>query len=157
MGYYSTFNLKLSHIDGSKVSRSTFKEVVDDLDTMEIIGYTLDENLDSEDSGKWYSYKEDMCFVSSRHPGVLFTLKVEGEESGDLSLQYFFEGKHHQSPAMITFEPFDPNKLSDVSFKDVEDKFKGCLKDLEEQRRINEEKQKVLSKLSDQERSLLGL
>lgn len=83
-----------------------------DQDTGEFCGYPLREALDQEtDSWKWYEYERDMLKLSSQHPGVLFTLHGDGEESGDLWIHYFLDGRGYRENLVITFPPFDPERL----------------------------------------------
>lgn len=65
-----------------------------------------------EDSCKWYEHEEDMKQLSLKFPDVLFTLRGEGEESGDVWVKYFKEGKMQISKAEIKLEPFDAAKLA---------------------------------------------
>lgn len=60
---------------------------------------------------KWYEHEEDLVALSKKHPDVLFTLHGEGEESGDLWVQYFKGGKTQLEKAHIVFGKFDPKRL----------------------------------------------
>lgn len=73
MGYYTSYELELSDI-----GKTT--EVVLALEERGIIGYALDENLETYDPVKWYSHSEDMKDISLKFQSVLFTLKGNGEE-----------------------------------------------------------------------------
>lgn len=64
-----------------------------------------------EDSCKWYDHEDDMRRLSLRFPDVVFTLNGEGEESGDVWVKYFKDGKMQVDKAVIKFAPFDPKKL----------------------------------------------
>ena len=65
------------------------------------------------DAIKWYNWKHDMIALSKRFPNILFALHGEGEENGDLWNAYFKNGKVQICEAIITYEPFDENKLVD--------------------------------------------
>jgi hypothetical protein len=65
-----------------------------------------------EESSKWYDHETDMRDFSKRFPDVLFTLNGEGEESGDVWVKYFKNGKMQSSKADIKLEKFDPKKLT---------------------------------------------
>ena len=61
---------------------------------------------------KWYSHEQDMKEYSENAPDVLFTLNGEGEESGDVWVQYFKAGKCQTEKAKIQLAPFDETKLT---------------------------------------------
>lgn len=75
--------------------------------------YAIDRNGDPEESTKWYSHKEDMAKMSKAFPGVLFTLHGEGEEAGDLWVEYYLDGKIQREDAKIIYAEFDRSKLVD--------------------------------------------
>lgn len=60
---------------------------------------------------KWYDHEEKMKNISSKYKGVLFTLRGEGEETGDLWIKYFLNGKMQHEFARIEFGAFDSTKL----------------------------------------------
>lgn len=60
---------------------------------------------------KWYEHDEEMLRVSMKFPQVLFTLRGEGEEHGDLWVKYYLAGKTQCSNGVVTFDPFDKDKL----------------------------------------------
>ena len=72
----------------------------------EVVGYNP-----FEESCKWYEHDSNMRTVSKRYPETLFVLKGEGEESGDIWIKYYMNGKVQHCEARIVFEDFDENKL----------------------------------------------
>jgi len=64
-----------------------------------------------EDSCNWYDHKEDMRKYSLKYPNTLFTLNGEGEESGDIWVEYYKNGKMQRVAATITFDSFDEDLL----------------------------------------------
>lgn len=64
-----------------------------------------------EGEGKWYHHQDDMKVLSALFPDVLFTLKGEGEEGGDLWIEYYKAGKMQRVDAQIVYEEFDEQKL----------------------------------------------
>jgi hypothetical protein len=60
---------------------------------------------------KWYEHDEPMRALSVEFPDRLFTLRGEGEESGDLWVKYYLNGKCQEAKAEITYAPFDEAKL----------------------------------------------
>lgn len=123
MGYETTYKLKLKlppdatraepckHCNGTgKIERTIDADIrkvwVDN-------NYvSLREIIDGASSCKWYKHESDMRRVSLQFPGVLFTLHGQGENSGDVWVKYFLDGKmqHEQLPAALP--PFDEAKLS---------------------------------------------
>ena len=64
-----------------------------------------------EDRIKWYDHDLHMRQVSLEFPGVLLTLNGEGEESEDIWVKYYLNGKMQYERAKIVLGPFDPSKL----------------------------------------------
>lgn len=62
--------------------------------------------------GSWDGYEEEMRKFSGQWSGVLFTMTADGEEQGDLTVTYFFEGRM-QKEKQTPWEPppFDLSKL----------------------------------------------
>ena len=105
MGYYTRYSLQVS-------------QLTDELDKfLENHEHDYGENFYSDlmtgnvDTIKWYDHDKDMIALSLKFPDIVFTLKGEGEESGDIWLKYYKNGKMQEARAMITFEKFDPSKL----------------------------------------------
>ena len=73
--------------------------------------YGFDTSGNAQDSCKWYRHEDDMRQMSILFPDVLFVLRGEGEESGDLWIKYFLNGKTQSEPVEITFPKFDKDKL----------------------------------------------
>jgi hypothetical protein len=63
------------------------------------------------ESCKWYNHDDDMITLSKQFPTVLFILKGEGEESGDLWIAYYQDGKYYRDNAKIVFPEFSEEKL----------------------------------------------
>ena len=101
MVYYTDYSLDLS--DNSKMNK-----VVEVLQELEVIGYTLDDSLETYEAVKWYSHKKDMQTLASKFPEVLFTLQGKGEDSGDIWKWYFQGDKDHYVKAKFVYED-DPH------------------------------------------------
>lgn len=105
MGYYTRYKLKVSKEPEGLAER--FNKTAD-------YGESFYEHLVSgnEDSVKWYEHDENMRAVSKEYPDILFTLYGEGEESGDIWVKYYKNGKSQVANAQIKFDEFDPKKLT---------------------------------------------
>ncbi len=66
------------------------------------------------DSLKWYSWDDDVKNFSKLFPKVLFELRGEGEEAGDIWRAYFQNGKCQISKVTMTFDPYDPKKMEQL-------------------------------------------
>lgn len=73
--------------------------------------YAIDENGDTAESCKWYSYEQEMREFSKSYPNWLFQLDGEGEESGDIWRKYFVNGKMQDANARTVYDDFDADKL----------------------------------------------
>lgn len=96
MGYYTHYEL----------THNSKKEIISD--NNEYIEALLTDQLEE---CKWYEHEEEMREFSKKYPKVRFTLKGEGEESGDLWEKHFLNGKMQVCKAKITFERFSRKKL----------------------------------------------
>lgn len=67
---------------------------------------------------KWYDNEIDMCRISKKYPNILFTLYGDGEESDDLWVKYWLNGKYQFSGAHITYDQFNKNKLRNFTFNE---------------------------------------
>ncbi len=103
MGYYTRHELTIVEGDNDLIEalRNCSEEA----------SYALAENGDAEESCKWYDHEIDLKAFSSRVPNALFKLTGEGEEAGDLWVEYYKAGKMQRCPAKITYDEFDCNKL----------------------------------------------
>ena len=69
-------------------------------------GYALDAEGGGEESQKWYDENEDMIEFSLKYPNVIFKIACEGEESPDLYINYYYDGKMQTcAPDIIYPEP----------------------------------------------------
>lgn len=121
MGYMTSFSLEWSstkpgtkpcaHCSGT--GKIDIEDAIQEYVNNEKILYAGTESLLDVlgDSCKWYEHEEDMRRVSKVFPSVLFTLRGEGEESGDIWVKYFKDGKMQVAKAEIKLGPFDPSQL----------------------------------------------
>ena len=107
MGYYTNYYLDIH--EGNK----TIEEVLNNIDESEFEGiyYSIDEYGDTVDAVKWYNHEDDMKKFSKLYPELVFVLKGEGEESGDVWRKYFKNGKMHSCYVKLVFDDYDENKL----------------------------------------------
>ena len=81
MGYYTRYELETS--DGHAEPHEQA--------LCEISGYSID--MFSGESIKWYDHEDHLKQHSLKHPDVVFFLKGEGEESGDIWAKWFKSGE----------------------------------------------------------------
>lgn len=109
MGYYTNFELS---VDQDEEAVREFLSSEDGNLTGGYLSSWLEYWSGSwSANGKWYEHSEDMKFLSTRFPDVLFTLTGDGEETGDLWAKYYKGGKEQIAKAEITYEEFDEQKL----------------------------------------------
>jgi hypothetical protein len=108
MGYYTSYSLKV--YEGERTIQEILAELIE-TGEFEYLDYALDEDGDSLEPCKWYDHEADLIEISKRYPDIVFVLKGEGEEPGDLWYKYFKNGKIQRCYAEITFEPYDESKL----------------------------------------------
>lgn len=100
MGYYTYFTLE----DVSEGNKSKHEEAIGLASV-----YECSELF--EESIKWYTFDKDIRAYSLKHPGVLFTISGDGEESDDKWTSYIRDGKIHEVRAKVTYDEFDETKL----------------------------------------------
>ena len=108
MGYYTIFKLsaKDSEItDDMKKELSTINSYY--FDNLNLI----DELVEGWFEAKWYDYVDNMKMLSLKFPTIVFILEGSGEESSDMWVAYFMNGKVQHEKAKITYDYFNPNKL----------------------------------------------
>lgn len=103
MGYSTKYNLSI--IQGNTDLLEEFVE------SSSQASYAIDSNGDCNQECKWYNHEDELKEFSLKYPLLVLELKGEGEESGDIWVKYFHNGKVQTSKAKITFDSFDLNKL----------------------------------------------
>lgn len=120
MGYYTNHNLKIYQIDNALINNDETKrkeleerinEAISNHPDMEYAVGSVTEDW-YNDSCKWYEHVEDMTEFSKKFPDVVFELEGIGEENGDMWKEYYKNGKYQHCPAKITYEEYNPNKLT---------------------------------------------
>lgn len=106
MGYSTMYNLSV-HTDSSLGIREVFQKANDFYG----LHYAIDEAGEYVNSVKWDEHEEDMLKLSVEFPDVIFILKGEGEEAGDIWYKCFKSGKIQRAPGKITFDEYDESKL----------------------------------------------
>lgn len=114
MGYYTRYSLSIVGQEDEDIS--AHKEAITKISEYDEAPYLLlqtEEDWDNlfDDKIKWYDSDGDMQEYSKRHPELVFKLSGEGEESGDVWVRYFHNGKMQKSQAKIVTEDYDPTKL----------------------------------------------
>jgi hypothetical protein len=65
----------------------------------------------NSESCKWYEHEDDVRKFSKMFPTLVFKLQGEGEQSNDLWVKYFKDGKMQSCPAKIVYDDYDVKKL----------------------------------------------
>ena len=103
MGYYTRYELLVKKGNTDLVSQFVSEN--------ENAAYALDDNGNSNESCKLYAHENELKIFSTKHPETLFELKGEGEESGDIWVKYFQNGKCQTCKAKLVFDDFDEDKM----------------------------------------------
>ena len=111
MGYYTNYNLKIKENKSNLPDMIVEIMLLDALKKNQVIGYALDENFERCDSAKWYDHETELKEISIQIENVLFELHGEGEETMDQWYKYFENGKMQHCQAIVTYEPYDEQKL----------------------------------------------
>lgn len=107
MGYYTYHTIDINCSDEERLEKIRQK-----MKEKEIIPYIFTEDFETQDVTKWYEEEEDMREISAMFPDIRFAIHGEGEDSGDIWDAYYLDGKRQYCPAIISIEPFDPEKLT---------------------------------------------
>lgn len=104
MAYYTSFELD--------VDADNYMEIIAEFraNNREAEISLADDGGTSQDVS-WYCADDHLKEFSKQYPDVLFTLRGEGEESGDMWILYVKNGKSQKERAKITFNKFDESKL----------------------------------------------
>ena len=112
MGYYTKFTLDYELPENSHASLRFLVDQALERDgtcTYGKIGIFIDGN--GGEPCKWYEYRSDMIRFSKEFPDVVFSLKGEGEESGDLWIEYFKGGLTQVCRGEVVYPEYDESKL----------------------------------------------
>jgi len=111
MGYYTNYTMQVSDKGDEIEDYITERRDRDDDFFYALSCYDVDGYWQSEEPAKWYDHQKEVAELSKKFPYVLFTLHGEGEESGDIWIKYFKNGKVQICTAIIVFDEFDESKL----------------------------------------------
>ncbi len=134
MGYYTNYKLTVRDVKTSRSVLGDFLQVRDDAKEFDGIGDTskfkdeyiaklmlasnaagkinpdiFDVASEGCDSIKWYEHEKDMLFASTVFPDWIFELSGEGEESGDIWVKWFWNGKMQGGKAEVVLPQFKPD------------------------------------------------
>lgn len=100
MGYITMYELQIEpHTEKS------WKEIWDELKNNPDALYALDEDGNTNNSCKWYDHEKDLVNLSKKFPEIMFILSGQGEETGDIWIKNFLNGKKQIRGATLTFPP----------------------------------------------------
>jgi len=103
LGYYTRHELEV--VEGDPDLTTVLVEENEDA------SYALESDGSSSESCKWYEHRKHMREFSAKYPDALFKLSGEGEESGDIWVEYYRNGKMQNCQAEIVFPDFDEKLL----------------------------------------------
>lgn len=107
MGYKTSYNLSINTFNNKLSEKDIIKEF---RDKYKDAFYAIDDNGFNNDS-RWYEHEEDLKKFSTFYPEMIFQLDGDGEDSYDNWIKYFKDGKMQVCEVIISYEPFDENKL----------------------------------------------
>jgi len=118
MGYYTSYSLNIFNFNNGRIeniSEEDFKSflIFQLRKISEGAKTSLNEFGETENSCKWYDWKEDLKELSNRYQGFLFELIGVGEETEDIWKAFFLNGKCQLCPGRIVFEEFDIAKMKE--------------------------------------------
>ena len=106
------YNAKFCHQCGNKIESLSIEYVINDFrEVNESAAYAIGQDGCPRVSCKWYEHQTDLALFSKKYPDLLFILRGEGEEPGDLWVFFAKNGKAYKDKAKIVFEEFDAKKL----------------------------------------------
>lgn len=124
MGYYTNFELNTKDGVNKQTAGRLGKElkrmnVFDDIGSVSEV--RINENGHVEETDRfyvgastyttWYDADEDMLLLSTRFPGVVFSLRGYGEESQDIWEHYYMDGCMQDANVRLVQDDFDPAAL----------------------------------------------
>ena len=104
MGYYTRHTLSVKKGDLEIDYDEKFNEQFE-----KITGYPIESLLEEET--KWNKHEKDMRQLSKEFPDNLFELAGEGEESGDIWIEYYQDGKMQRTKGKVVFDPYDEKEM----------------------------------------------
>lgn len=116
MGYETIFSLSISGNNKDKSQVNAYLKKPDNpkfhgLLNLETIEGFIVESYNKTCIAKWYDWESDMRKFSTLFPKVVFNLHGLGEDSEDMWIAHFRNGKMHLCKAVITYPEFDAKKL----------------------------------------------
>lgn len=110
MGYYTEY--KLAIVDG-QVDSEAFIDTLNN-----VTGYAWEDEGDCYSPGdtiKWYEFDDNMKQIAKMYPDVLFRLRGDGEESGDIWQNFYKNNKSYKWRfGEVVFPQYDPEKMKEV-------------------------------------------
>ena len=100
MGYYTYHTLE--------VEENPHTDIDHENEISELADY---RDLFGGETVKWYEHERDMRIYSKKHPNTLFILRGEGEESGDIWLEYHKNGLMQRCRAKLVFDDYNEGEL----------------------------------------------
>ena len=131
MGYYTSYQLSMSRDISRKEIVMKEDEIANLIQKIKILRSKdrygdhpstwfleeLNQKLNFEtlscfdENCKWYTCSEDMKLASTLFPDVLFEIRGDGEQTGDMWKAYFKDGKMARYQAKFVFPEFNEDDM----------------------------------------------
>ena len=108
MRYNTCFSITVLDNNLNPVSDTISNIII--LKIVTISGYER-EQFQYHEPIKWYDHENDLCEISSGSKDLIIKVEGFGDETGDIWIKYFHNGKLQVCNAITTFAPYDPYEL----------------------------------------------
>jgi len=110
--YDSYTYYELDVFSGDKSIYTILSEL--DRDEFEDLFCKINDDGSPNDNDTYWDCEEDMKAISEMYPDIVFQLTGQGQIPDDMWRQYFKNGKSHKVDAIVTYPPFDEDKLEKI-------------------------------------------
>lgn len=109
MGYLSNFEIIPQGVTDDDILDVMCEQLEDITDGYEFVSF-LPGMISSGDMYKWYDHQQDLATLSTLHPGVVFEMRIVGEDS-EMYQVYAKDGATYGDSIVPTWPEFDESRL----------------------------------------------